>query len=230
MRGWGAVWNGEVPASGMFGPSNEGASINELELLAALHGVRAFAAFARGQQVQLVSDSRVTVHIVRNWTSRSPRLLAHLRSLRALCESPGVTLSTRHLPSVLNLWADRLSRRADSTTWGLPAAATLLLARRLRAQLADGVGLPPLGIGAFGPPPLVLPRPSLLPVWHRHLRRLGRGYLVGPAWRGQEWFQDARRACVITTVPDRATPPWPSVLIRYHTSALSSEQNGPGQG
>jgi ribonuclease HI len=115
MRGWGAVWNGTVPACGFFDAAQEGSSINELELLAAIHGVREFANFARGKQLKLVSDSRVTVHIVRNWTSRSPRLLSHLRTLRALCEARCITLSTRHLHSVLNLWADRLSRRTDRT-------------------------------------------------------------------------------------------------------------------
>jgi ribonuclease HI len=41
MRGWGAVWNGKVPVSGFFDARNEGSSINELELLAAIHGLRA---------------------------------------------------------------------------------------------------------------------------------------------------------------------------------------------
>jgi hypothetical protein len=109
MRGYGAVWNGTVPSCGFFYAAHEGSIINELELLAALHGVRAFASFARGRQLQLVSDIRVTVHIVRNWKSRSPRLMAYFRTLRALFEALGITLSTRHLPSVLNLWANWLS-------------------------------------------------------------------------------------------------------------------------
>jgi hypothetical protein len=215
MRGWGAVWNGQVPACGFFDAAQEGSSINELELLAAVHGVREFASFARGQQVQLVSDSRVPVHIVRNWTSRSPRLLAHLRTLRALCEAGGITLSTRHLPSVLNLWADRLSRRRDSTTWGLSPTSTLLLVRRLRSQLLDGEGLPPPGAGAQGLPPLDLPRPALLPAWHRHLQWLRRGSLVGPAWTGQAWYQDAQRSARLEQLSISATLPWPSVIVHY---------------
>jgi hypothetical protein len=103
ISGWSAVWNGKMPACGFFSTASEGSSINELELLAAIHGVREFARFARGRQLQLVSDSRVTVHNVRNWTSRSPRLLENIRTLRALCKTRGITISTRHLPSVLNL-------------------------------------------------------------------------------------------------------------------------------
>jgi hypothetical protein len=33
MRGWGAVWNEQVPVSGFLDAANEGSSIKELELL-----------------------------------------------------------------------------------------------------------------------------------------------------------------------------------------------------
>jgi ribonuclease HI len=215
MSGWGAVWNGKVPASGFFDAANEGSSINELELLAAIHGLRAFATFARSRELTLVSDSLVTVNIVRNWTSRAPRLLSHLRTLRALCETLGVTISTRHLPSVLNLWADRLSRRRDSTSWGLPPTSTLLLVRRYGAQSMDGDGLPPPRAGAYGRPAFVLPRPGLLPVWHRHLAGITRGFMIAPEWRGQAWFQQALRCARVTPLSIPATPPWPSVILDY---------------
>jgi hypothetical protein len=206
------VWNGKVPASGFFDAANEGSSINELELLAVIHGLRAFATFARSRELTLVSDSLVTVHIVRNWTSRAPRLLSHLRTLRALCETLGVTISTRHLPFVLNLWADRLSRRQDSTSWGLPPTSTLLLVRRYGAQSMDGDGLPPPRAGAYGRPAFVLPRPGLLPVWHRHLAGIARGFMIA---RGQAWFQQALRCARVTPLAIPATPPWPSVTIDY---------------
>jgi hypothetical protein len=67
MRGWGADWNGQVAASGFFAAANKGSSINELELLAAIHGLRAFARFARSRELVPISDSLVTVHIVRNF-------------------------------------------------------------------------------------------------------------------------------------------------------------------
>jgi ribonuclease HI len=164
MRGWGAVWNGMVPASGFYDATREGSSINELELLTAIHSALALARFARGCQLQLDSDSRVTVHIVRNWTSWSPLLLAHLRNLRALCDARSITLSTRHLPSVLNLWADRLSWRTDSPSWGLPATSTLLLACIFRAQLLDGEWPSASGAGTYGPSPIVLSLAALPPV------------------------------------------------------------------
>ena len=217
MSGWGAAWDGSVPASGFFGEDQEGAHINELELSAALLALENFLPFARERHVQLVTDSLVTVHVVRNFTSRSPRLLAKLRRLRALCEANGITLSTRHLPSVLNCWADRLSRRRDTPEWSLPADAQRLLQRRFSKPLfcLDGHALP-----ARMPPaaflPLVAPRPSLLGVWTRCLALRG-GAMVAPDWPRQQWYQFAR-TCTgrePAPLPIVLTPPWRSVLFSF---------------
>lgn len=114
------MWQGEVQTSGFFSEAQEGFHVNELELSAALLALRKFLPFARRWHLLLVTDSLVTAHVVRNYTSRSPRLLANLSLLRGLCEQIGISLSTRHLPSVLNCWADRLSRGQDSHEWLLP--------------------------------------------------------------------------------------------------------------
>lgn len=210
MSGWGAAGQGRVPASGFLGAAEEGVHINELELSAALRALDTFLPFARRKHVQLVTDSLVTAHIVRNMTSRSPRLLAKLRVLRSLCERHGITISTRHLPSVLNCWADRLSRRRDSPNWRLPADAWLLLQRRFATPLSplDGNDLP-----SRPPPPhtlpVVVPQPSLLGVWARHLTRTG-GLLLAPRWPKQQWFQMAAHAGRIRAAPVSVTPPWPS--------------------
>ena len=63
------------------------------------------------------------MHTISNLTSRSPKLLSRLRTLCHLCEQHSVTISTRFLPSVLNCWADRLSRRRDSYRLDLPPSA-----------------------------------------------------------------------------------------------------------
>ena len=81
---------------------------------------------------------------MRNMTSRSPRLLARLRELRQLCEDEGVVISNRHIPSVLNTWADRLSRLRDNHGWELPPTAARLLECRYRRLLfaCDGHEMP----------------------------------------------------------------------------------------
>lgn len=95
-------------------------------------------------------------------------------------EAHGVTISTRQLPSVLNLWAERLSRRRESTTWGLSDTSTALLIRLFKLQELDGSGMPTKAAGIHDPMPLVAPLPDILPVWHCHLQGLGYGVLVGP--------------------------------------------------
>lgn len=221
MSGWGATWNGLVPVAGFFGEQEEGAHINELEVLAALFALKSFISHARHRSIELVTDSKVTEHIVRNYTSRSPRLLARLRQLRELCEANGVTVSTRHIPSVLNTWADRLSRRRDSHAWDLPNAAVRLLERRFAMQLhpVDGNELPTFT--AMRAIPVVLPRPAMLPVWARHLARLGRGILVTPAWRTQAWFSAALRGGATEFPVDNGgagkplTTPWQTVALQF---------------
>jgi hypothetical protein len=49
--------------------------------------------------------------------------MALLRILRRLCETHGISLGLRYIPSVLNIWADKLSRHRDSTDWALTPAA-----------------------------------------------------------------------------------------------------------
>jgi hypothetical protein len=109
-----------VPARGLFTPEDaEPRSINQRELLAAILGIRSFLKTARSSHVQLISDSQVTLAVTKNWTSRSPRLMALLRILRQLCENNGISLGLQYIPSVLNIWADKLSRRRDASDWAL---------------------------------------------------------------------------------------------------------------
>jgi hypothetical protein len=52
-----------------------------------------------------------------------------------LCEEHGITLSPRHLPSVLDCWADRLSRRRDSLHWELLDIVRRLLELSMQRKL-----------------------------------------------------------------------------------------------
>lgn len=226
MSGWGAAWNGQVPAAGFFDAAHEGAQINELELLAALYALKHFVRHARRRSVEIVTDSMVTMHVVRNLTSRSPRLPARLRELRALCEREGVTISTRHIPSVLNTWADRLSRRRDSHAWSIPSPAVRLLERRFSPTLSvmDGNELP-----SYIPRttrPLVLPRPALLPVWARHLHQLGRVVMLSPQWDGQQWYQGLVR----DGVRAQQLPPELHETARWATVAFCFDKFARGGG
>jgi hypothetical protein len=221
MGGWAAVWNGRVPAACFFSEQDEGAHINELELTAAINLLRTFLPFAGERHVQLVTDSLVTAHVVRNYTYRSPRILKKLRMLRNLCEDHGVTLSTRHLPPVLNFWANWLSRRRESFHLDLPDIARRLIGLSVQRKLrvVDGHDLPdhaPLQNA------VVLPRPALLGVWSRHLAAPRASIMMTPYWPLQNWFITAqRRARPLPTpaLPDgqSLTAPWPSVVFNFNT-------------
>jgi hypothetical protein len=82
-----------VPARGLFNPTDaKPVSINQRELLAAILGLSTFLQVARSLHVNLLSDSQVSLAVVRNLTSRSPRIIDLLRILRLLCEENGISL------------------------------------------------------------------------------------------------------------------------------------------
>jgi hypothetical protein len=65
----------------------------------------------QGEFIRLFTDNMVVMHMVQAMVSRSPLLMSELRRLRAFLDRCGISLQTHHLPSALNLYADRLSRR-----------------------------------------------------------------------------------------------------------------------
>lgn len=140
LRGWGTAWDGRVPAVKFFTANEKGSNINELKLTAALSTLRHFISFARKRKVELVIDSFVTSHIVRNMTSHSPRLLSKLRPLRQLCQDHGISLATRHRAQLFGghpLPPSRLASMAASCGFRGPPRAPLRLfpqgARRPRS-------------------------------------------------------------------------------------------------
>lgn len=81
MSGWGAACKVAVPVSSFFLQENKGSHINEIELSAALLALHKYLPLARRRHVLPVTDSFVTAHVVRNYTSLSPLLLSKLRLL-----------------------------------------------------------------------------------------------------------------------------------------------------
>jgi ribonuclease HI len=105
-------------ARGLSIPTDaEHVSINQGELFAAILGLSTFLQVARSLHVNLLSDSQVSLAVVRNLTSRYPRLMALLRIIRRVREENGISLALQYIPSVRNIWADKLSRCRDSSDW-----------------------------------------------------------------------------------------------------------------
>jgi len=114
---------------GFHGPHLRTLYINSLELGAVRLGLKSFRTLLADREtiIRLRMDSTVAIGVINNGTSSSPTMMAELRRLHALTEAMGVVLRPEHLPSALNLWADRLSRERDSTDWTLSCAGFLPL-------------------------------------------------------------------------------------------------------
>jgi hypothetical protein len=131
--------------------------------------------FARQQRVQLFSDSQVALAVFRNWTCRSPRVMVLLRILRRLCEENAISLGLQYISSVLNIWADKLSRSRLSSDWALTPSSLAKIRNHLphhhnitiHSQVfarrdTSGPGRPPLPLshrhGKPGPAGKTLPQ------------------------------------------------------------------------
>lgn len=136
-----------------------------------------------------MSDSKMITHIVTNYTRYSTILLHKLRSLRALCARHRITISTRHFPTVLNLWADLRPCLHDTPDWRLSLISQGLLQSCFVVLpfYLHGISVPSRML-TDEYLPLVAPRPSLIGVWSRCLIRQG-GVLVAPNWPTQQWLQ-----------------------------------------
>jgi len=122
--GWGAVLDGVVPARGFHDPHRRTLHINPLELGAVRLRLQSFRALLSDREtvIRLKIDSKVAIGVINSGTSSSPATIDELRRLEDLTEAMGVVLRPEHLPSALNLGADRLSRERDSTDWTLSCA------------------------------------------------------------------------------------------------------------
>jgi len=122
--GWGAVLNRAAEARGFHAVDRNGLHINCLELGAITLALRSFSSLIpAGTIIRLRTDSMVALGVLNAGSSRSPVLMAQYRHLHEICHSMRVELRVEHVSSVLNDWADRLSRENDSTDWTLSAAA-----------------------------------------------------------------------------------------------------------
>lgn len=129
--GWGAVLNLGAEARAYHGVDRNGLHINCLELGAVTRALKSFRhLIPLGTTLRLHTDSMVALYVMRSGSSRSPVLMAEMRELHGLCDEMEVVLEVEHVSSVLNAWADRLSREHDSTDWTLQLSAL----RRLDAQ------------------------------------------------------------------------------------------------
>lgn len=136
--GWGAVLNLNQEARGVHGLDRNGLHINCLELGAVTRALVSFRhLIPPGTVLRLRTDSMVALHVIRAGSSRSAVLMDEMRTHHELCAELQITLRVEHLSSVLNAWADRLSREHDSTDWTLSSTAFDRLQARYGPHTVD---------------------------------------------------------------------------------------------
>lgn len=136
--GWGAVLDQGVEARGFHGTDRNDLHINCLELGAVTRAPRSFRhLIPTGTVLRLRTDSMVALGVIQAGSSRSPVLMADMRDLYDLCAEMQVDLRVEHVSSVLNAWADRLSREGDSTDWTLSTAVFQRLDARYGPHTVD---------------------------------------------------------------------------------------------
>ena len=128
---------------------------NELELLAALHALKAFKKNSVGISIRLMLDNATAVHYInKSGGSRSKSLNNIMSSIVGWCEQRNLSIHAIHLPGALNFIADRLFRTAlDSSDWKLRAAVfESLRSGFIRKQLEQAAEqfcqFRPIGAGA----------------------------------------------------------------------------------
>ena len=142
--GWGGHWHHLLPAAGFFTVAQRDLHINVKEVVAVRFCLLAFGAQLLGEEglLRLRVDSRVAMHVINGFSSRSPALMDELRKLHAVAQRYRVTLRASWLPSVANVWADALSRQSDRHDWRIADRTFSALQQRYGPYTVDRFASP----------------------------------------------------------------------------------------
>ena len=116
---WGGHWHHLLSAAGFFTVAQRDLHINVKEVAAVRFCLLAFGAQLLGEEglLRLGVDSRVAMHVINGFSSRSPALMDELRKPHEVAQRYRGTLRASWLPSVANVCADALSRQSDCHDW-----------------------------------------------------------------------------------------------------------------
>ena len=131
-EGWGAHI-GDHTASGLWPPLWRRMPINWLELEAIRRALLAFRLLLANSHVLVMCDNKTAVaYINKLGGTRSKRLFLLTRRIILWCHNLNIWLRSRHIPGILNVKADYLSRRSQiiGTEWSLhPSVAKTIWER-----------------------------------------------------------------------------------------------------
>lgn len=120
LHGWGFVCDG-VCSRGPWAGSDRLCHINELELLTAFYALKSLTAQSANLEINLILDNSTAVSYINKRGGTRSRALSDISSsIVSWCESHNLSLTTTHLPSILNSVADEQSRTSlDASDWML---------------------------------------------------------------------------------------------------------------
>ena len=110
-KGWGAHL-GKDKISGIWSNKEQSLHINVLELKAVFLALKAFATKLQGQRVLICSDNQTVVsYLNKQGGTKSIQLVALVWRIIAWATPREIMIKARHIPGVLNVVADSLSRK-----------------------------------------------------------------------------------------------------------------------
>ncbi len=120
MTGWGAVWN-DAKIGGHWTESEAKHHINYLELLAIYNALSSFFNDTKSLHIRVLSDNTTAVYSINNMgTSHSYTCNLIVRKMWLWAIERDIWISTAHIPGVLNVEADKISRaRPKDSEWQL---------------------------------------------------------------------------------------------------------------
>lgn len=195
--------------------------ITLLELRAVREALSQFSSHLKRDEVlQLFTDNKVVYYVINQWLSRSPAVMKELRILHRYLWTRGITLKVEHLPSALNLYADRLSRHRKSYDY-FPALAGVQESSYVGAsdhdwskpwpRLDEVAKLP-------GPPPIIRPPLEYLPVCPKKVEQDGYdGLMLVPYWTRRSWWKELadRASEVFVLHPHADDRKWKAALLAF---------------
>ena len=227
-RGWGAHC-AHMTAQGLWSTQESKLHINVLELKAVLKALKAFVPCLSLQQriIQIASDNTtVCAYINKQGGTRSWEMFALTWHLFAFCTKNKVLLAARHIPGVMNLVADQLSRSNQiiHTEWSLNPQIFRwlsqidfppqidLFATKFNNKLplyvspvpdpqaleTDALQMNWSGLHLYSFPPTALLPQVVRKLINSHSCRM---LLVAPFWETKEWLQDLLALSIRNPVP-----------------------------
>ena len=139
-EGWGAHM-GQFTAQGLWTPLESQLHSNLREFKAVILSLKALMPnFPSHKVIEVASDNSTVVwYINKQGGTRSPELIALTWRLLSWCQARQIVLSARHIPGVLNVIADTLSRKYQvlHTEWSLSQEVFHMICRHFFTPLKD---------------------------------------------------------------------------------------------